>query len=35
VMSWPLFLLVAYASWLIVRPAYRAHATERAQEATS
>ncbi|HEY9379321.1 MAG TPA: DUF3159 domain-containing protein, partial [Jiangellaceae bacterium] len=26
VMSWPLFLLVAYVSWLIVRPAYRAHA---------
>ena len=24
VMSWPLFLLVAYVSWLIVRPAYRA-----------
>jgi hypothetical protein len=26
VMSWPLFLLVAYLSWVIVRPAYRAHA---------
>ena len=26
VMSWPLFLLVAYLSWLIIRPAYRAHA---------
>jgi hypothetical protein len=25
-MSWPLFLLVAYLSWLIIRPAYRAHA---------
>jgi hypothetical protein len=25
VMSWPLFLLVAYLSWLIIRPAYRAH----------
>ncbi|WP_129662599.1 DUF3159 domain-containing protein [Phytoactinopolyspora endophytica] len=24
VMSWPLFLLVAYLSWLIIRPAYRA-----------
>lgn len=27
-MSWPLFLLVAYLSWVIIRPAYRAH-TER------
>ncbi|MBD0292436.1 MAG: DUF3159 domain-containing protein [Jiangellaceae bacterium] len=26
VMSWPLFLLVAYLSWLIVRPAHRAAA---------
>jgi len=26
VMSWPLFLLVAYVSWLIIRPAYREHA---------
>jgi hypothetical protein len=26
VMSWPLFLLVAYLSWVIIRPAYRAHA---------
>ncbi|NEE01419.1 DUF3159 domain-containing protein [Phytoactinopolyspora halotolerans] len=25
VMSWPLFLLVAYLSWVIIRPAYRAH----------
>ncbi|MFW6205394.1 MAG: DUF3159 domain-containing protein [Actinomycetota bacterium] len=24
-MSWPLFLLVAYLSWVIIRPAYRAH----------
>lgn len=24
VMSWPLFLFVAYLSWLIIRPAYRA-----------
>lgn len=24
-MSWPLFLLVAYLSWLIIRPAYQAH----------
>ncbi|WP_051426024.1 DUF3159 domain-containing protein [Jiangella gansuensis] len=30
VMSWPLFLLVAYASWLIVRPAYRAHQARQA-----
>lgn len=30
VMSWPLFLLVAYLSWIIVRPAYRAHADLRA-----
>ena len=34
VMSWPLFLLVAYASWLIVRPAYRAHAERLAHEAS-
>jgi hypothetical protein len=33
VMSWPLFLLVAYTSWLIVRPAYRAHAERLAREA--
>jgi hypothetical protein len=33
VMSWPLFLLVAYASWLIVRPAYHAHAERLAREA--
>lgn len=26
VMGWPLFLLVAYVSWLIIRPAYRDHA---------
>jgi hypothetical protein len=32
VMSWPLFLLVAYLSWLIIRPAYRAH-QERAAAA--
>jgi hypothetical protein len=25
VMSWPLFLLVAYLSWVIIRPAYTAH----------
>ena len=25
IMSWPLFLLVAYLSWVIIRPAYRAH----------
>jgi hypothetical protein len=31
-MSWPLFLLVAYVSWLIVRPAYRAHAERLARE---
>lgn len=24
-MSWPLFLLVAYLSWMIIRPAYQAH----------
>ncbi len=24
-MSWPLFLLVAYLSWIIIRPAYQAH----------
>jgi Protein of unknown function (DUF3159) len=24
-MGWPLFLLVAYLSWVIVRPAYQAH----------
>lgn len=24
-MSWPLFLLVAYLSWVIIRPAYRVH----------
>lgn len=24
-MGWPLFLLVAYLSWVIIRPAYRAH----------
>ena len=34
VMSWPLFLLVAYVSWLIVRPAYRAHAELSASPAT-
>jgi hypothetical protein len=33
VMSWPLFLLVAYLSWLIIRPAYRDHAERRAGEA--
>lgn len=32
VMSWPLFLLVAYLSWLIVRPAYRAHTERLARE---
>jgi hypothetical protein len=31
VMSWPLFLLVAYLSWVIIRPAHRAHTQERAQ----
>ncbi|WP_116951495.1 DUF3159 domain-containing protein [Jiangella endophytica] len=30
VMSWPLFLLVAYLSWLIIRPAYRAHQERQA-----
>lgn len=34
VMSWPLFLLVAYLSWLIVRPAYRAHAEPPAGQQT-
>ncbi len=34
VMSWPLFLLVAYLSWLIVRPAYRAHAQQLAGQQT-
>lgn len=29
-MSWPLFLLVAYLSWVIIRPAYRAHAESNA-----
>lgn len=32
-MSWPLFLLVAYLSWVIIRPAYRAH-QERERLAT-
>lgn len=32
VMSWPLFLLVAYLSWVIVRPAYRAHVEREAVE---
>jgi hypothetical protein len=31
VMSWPLFLLVAYLSWVIIRPAHRAHAERNAQ----
>jgi len=31
VMSWPLFLLVAYLSWVIIRPAYRAHVQRKAQ----
>ena len=35
VMSWPLFLLVAYMSWLIIRPAYRAHSERLAREATA
>jgi hypothetical protein len=35
VMSWPLFLLVAYASWLIVRPAYQAHSERLAREAAA
>ena len=30
IMSWPLFLLVAYLSWLIIRPAYHAHALRHA-----
>lgn len=30
VMSWPLFLLVAYLSWLIIRPAYRIHQERQA-----
>ncbi|HMG28859.1 MAG TPA: DUF3159 domain-containing protein [Jiangellaceae bacterium] len=34
VMSWPLFLLVAYLSWLIVRPAYRAHQQQPAGQQT-
>lgn len=29
-MSWPLFLLVAYLSWVIIRPAYRAHTAAQA-----
>lgn len=33
VMSWPLFLLVAYLSWLIIRPAYRAHQEREAAAA--
>jgi hypothetical protein len=32
VMSWPLFLLVAYVCWLIVRPAYRAHSELSARQ---
>lgn len=35
VMSWPLFLLVAYLSWLIIRPAYRAHQEREAAAAPS
>jgi hypothetical protein len=31
VMSWPLFLLVAYLSWVIIRPAHRAHVERNAQ----
>ena len=34
VMSWPLFLLVAYLSWVIIRPAHRAHAERNAQPET-
>ncbi|PSL03725.1 uncharacterized protein DUF3159 [Haloactinopolyspora alba] len=33
-MSWPLFLLVVYLSWVIIRPAYRAH-TEAQTEAAA
>jgi hypothetical protein len=34
-MGWPLFLLVAYLSWVIIRPAYHAHQERaRAAEAT-
>jgi hypothetical protein len=32
-MSWPLFLLVAYLSWLIIRPAYRAQQLRQAAAA--
>ncbi len=35
VMGWPLFLLVAYLSWLIIRPAYRAHQERLAPAAES
>jgi hypothetical protein len=35
-MSWPLFLLTAYLSWVIIRPAYQAHqAREKAAAAES
>ncbi len=30
-MSWPLFLLVAYLSWVIIRPAYRAHVARQGE----
>lgn len=33
-MGWPLFLLIAYLSWVIIRPAYHAH-QERARAAES
>lgn len=35
VMSWPLFLLVAYLSWVIIRPAYRAHQQRQAASSPS
>jgi hypothetical protein len=34
-MSWPLFLLVAYLSWIIIRPAYQAHQERERAAATA
>jgi hypothetical protein len=34
-MSWPLFLLVAYLSWIIIRPAYQAHQERERGTATA
>jgi hypothetical protein len=34
-MSWPLFLLVAYLSWIIIRPAYQAHQERERATATT